>query len=163
MTIEMPVQTDNHVRKSLSTAAARPLATTTKSEPQMQGISSRWLTRMLPWTQVSSGTYRVNRRLTHTVGNGEVEFVVDGSQARVIPLELQELPQLRDFDDEEILRALAQRFEQRDLEPGTVVAEFGKDESGPADSARKTQQDRHGRIRRTDHAGNAGGRRFLRR
>ncbi|MFQ6394144.1 family 2B encapsulin nanocompartment shell protein [Nocardia sp. KC 131] len=125
MTIEMPVQTDNHVRKSLSTAAARPLATTTKSEPQMQGISSRWLTRALPWTQVSSGTYRVNRRLTHTVGNGEVEYIVDGSQARVIPLELQELPQLRDFDDEEILRALAQRFEQRDLEPGTVVAEFG--------------------------------------
>ncbi|MEV0295362.1 family 2B encapsulin nanocompartment shell protein [Nocardia sp. NPDC050710] len=125
MTIEMPLQTENNARKSLSTGAAHQLATTTKSEPQMQGISSRWLTRMLPWTQVNGGVYRVNRRLTHTVGNGEVEFIVDGSQARVIPLELQELPQLRDFDDEEVLSALAQRFEQRDLEPGTVVAEFG--------------------------------------
>ncbi|MBF6127579.1 family 2B encapsulin nanocompartment shell protein [Nocardia brasiliensis] len=125
MTIEMPVHTENNVRKSLSTSAAAKLAHTTKSEPQMQGISSRWLTRMLPWTQVNGGVYRVNRRLTHTLGNGEVEFVVEGSQARVIPLELQELPPLRGFDDEEVLRALSDRFEQRDLEPGTVVAEFG--------------------------------------
>jgi hypothetical protein len=29
----------------------------------MQGISSRWLLRVLPWVQVSGGTYRVNRRL----------------------------------------------------------------------------------------------------
>ncbi|MEU4345477.1 family 2B encapsulin nanocompartment shell protein [Nocardia sp. NPDC023852] len=125
MTIEMPVQTEDNIRKSLSTSTAGLLAHTTKSEPQMQGISSRWLTRALPWTQVNGGVYRVNRRLSHTVGNGEVEFVIDGSTAKVIPLELRELPQLRDFDDEEVLRALAQRFEQRDLEPGTVLAEFG--------------------------------------
>ncbi|WP_067697606.1 family 2B encapsulin nanocompartment shell protein [Nocardia jejuensis] len=125
MTIEMPVSSENHVRKSLSTAAASQLAHTTKSEPQMQGISSRWLTRSLPWTQVKGGVYRVNRRLTHTVGNGEVEYIINGPNARVIPLELQELPQLRGFDDEEALGAIAQRFEQRDLEPGTVVAEFG--------------------------------------
>ncbi|RYZ44458.1 MAG: Crp/Fnr family transcriptional regulator, partial [Myxococcaceae bacterium] len=40
---------------SLGTAAARQLATTTKSEPQMQGISSRWLLKLLPWVQVSGG------------------------------------------------------------------------------------------------------------
>lgn len=126
MTIELPTQAEtNHVRKTLSTTAAGRLAHTTKSEPQMQGISSRWLTRSLPWVQVKGGVYRVNRRLTHTVGNGEVEFVINGSSARVIPLELQELPQLRGFDDEEVLTAVAQRFEQRDLQPGTVVAEFG--------------------------------------
>ncbi|MFE9583011.1 family 2B encapsulin nanocompartment shell protein [Nocardia sp. NPDC006044] len=125
MTIEMPVQTENNHRKSLSTSAAAKLAHTTKSEPQMQGISSRWLTRMLPWTQVKGGVYRVNRRLTHTLGNGEVEFDVDGSQARVIPAELRELPALRDFDDEQALHALAQRFQQHDLAPGSIVAEFG--------------------------------------
>ncbi|WP_216896986.1 family 2B encapsulin nanocompartment shell protein [Nocardia alni] len=125
MTIDTPPQTENHVRKTLSTEAAHQLAHTTKSEPQMQGITSRWLTRALPWTQVHGGVYRVNRRLTHTLGNGEVEYVIDGGQARVIPMELQELPQLRGFEDEEILRALAQRFVQQDLEPGTTVAEFG--------------------------------------
>lgn len=50
-------------RQSLAPQAARQLATTTKSVPQMQGISSRWLLRALPWVHVSGGTYRVNRRL----------------------------------------------------------------------------------------------------
>ncbi|MBV9437693.1 MAG: Crp/Fnr family transcriptional regulator, partial [Acidobacteria bacterium] len=45
---------------SLDIAAARALTTTTKSTPQMQEITSRWLLRMLPWVQVSGGTYRVN-------------------------------------------------------------------------------------------------------
>lgn len=35
-------------QSSLGTAAARNLATTTKSAPQMQEITSRWLLRMLP-------------------------------------------------------------------------------------------------------------------
>ena len=39
---------------SLGTAAARQLATTTKSPPQMQGISSRWLLKLLPWVQTST-------------------------------------------------------------------------------------------------------------
>jgi hypothetical protein len=33
---------------SLTTAAARNLATTTKTVPQAQAISPRWLLRMLP-------------------------------------------------------------------------------------------------------------------
>ncbi|MFI9407978.1 family 2B encapsulin nanocompartment shell protein [Nocardia sp. NPDC052316] len=121
----MSASAETNGRKSLSTTAAHQLATTTKSEPQMQGITSRWLTRMLPWTQVNGGIYRVNRRLTHTFGNGKVEFDVEGSQARVIPMELREMAALRTIDDEEALRALARRFEQREYEPGAVVAEFG--------------------------------------
>jgi hypothetical protein len=35
-------------RRSLSTEAARTLTTTTKSVPQMEAISSRWLLRVLP-------------------------------------------------------------------------------------------------------------------
>lgn len=79
-------------QQSLGTAAARTLATTTKSEPQMQGISSRWLTRMLPWVNVPGGTYRVNRRLSYTRGDGRVTFVQTGAQVRVVPAELSELP-----------------------------------------------------------------------
>ncbi|MGH3997387.1 MAG: Crp/Fnr family transcriptional regulator, partial [Pseudonocardiaceae bacterium] len=41
---------------SLSTAAARTLATTTKSVPQMQEITSRWLLRKMPWVEASGGT-----------------------------------------------------------------------------------------------------------
>jgi CRP-like cAMP-binding protein len=110
---------------SLGTAAARNLATTTKSIPQMQGITSRWLLRMLPWVEASGGTYRVNRRLCHTVGDGRVTFTADGDRFRVIPAELRELPPLRDFADDTVLEALAGRFEQQRFAAGEVIAEFG--------------------------------------
>ncbi|MFD7921036.1 family 2B encapsulin nanocompartment shell protein [Streptomyces sp. NPDC059740] len=108
---------------SLSTAAARNLATTTKTVPQMQGISSRWLLRVLPWVQVSGGTYRVNRRLRHTLGDGRVEFTSTGSEVSVIPAELREVGPLRGLADEETLRALADRFQQQQFAPGDVLVE----------------------------------------
>jgi CRP-like cAMP-binding protein len=113
-------------RLSLSTAAARNLATTTKSVPQMQEISSRWLLRILPWVQVSGGVYRVNRRLVYTVGDGRVTFTTTGAEVRVIPQELCELALLRDFDDVEVLGALADRFEQQEFGPGEVIVERGQ-------------------------------------
>jgi CRP-like cAMP-binding protein len=115
---------------SLGTAAARNLATTTKSVPQMQGISSRWLLRALPWVQAAGGAYRVNRRLSYAVGDGRVTFVSTGADVRVIPRELGELPPLRDFDDDEVLNELADRFEQREYEPGDVIVEAGRDRDG---------------------------------
>jgi hypothetical protein len=114
---------------SLGTAAARNLATTTKSVPQMQGITSRWLLRMLPWVQASGGVYRVNRRLSYAVGDGRVTFTTTGSEVRVIPPELREISLLRDFEDEGTLNALAGRFVQQEYEPGDVIVEAGR----PAD------------------------------
>ncbi|WP_159772847.1 family 2B encapsulin nanocompartment shell protein [Streptomyces sp. HM190] len=112
-------------QQSLGTAAARNLATTTKSAPQMQEISSRWLLRMLPWVNVQGGTYRVNRRLTYAVGDGRITFVKTGDQVAVIPAELGELPALRDYEDVDVLGELAQRCEQREFAAGAVLAEFG--------------------------------------
>ncbi|MFD0851396.1 Crp/Fnr family transcriptional regulator, partial [Actinomadura adrarensis] len=83
---------------SLSTDAARNLATTTKSVPQMQGISTRWLLKLLPWVRAAGGTYRVNRRVAYTVGDGRVTFVDTGNGIRVVPRELGELALLRGFD-----------------------------------------------------------------
>ncbi|MEU7318260.1 family 2B encapsulin nanocompartment shell protein [Streptomyces sp. NPDC007083] len=119
----------DQAQQSLATEAARNLATTTKTPPQMQGITSRWLLRALPWVQVTGGTFRVNRRLTHTLGDGRVEFVSTGAEVRVIPLELTELPLLRGYDDHAVLEALADRCEQRDFRPGEVIVEEGR----PAD------------------------------
>ncbi|KQX81159.1 family 2B encapsulin nanocompartment shell protein [Streptomyces clavifer] len=112
-------------QQSLGTAAARNLATTTKSAPQMQEITSRWLLRMLPWVQVQGGAYRVNRRLSHSVGDGRVTFVQTGDQVTVIPAELGELPALRDFGDEGVLAELARRCEQSEVAPGEVLATSG--------------------------------------
>ncbi|MEF3114972.1 family 2B encapsulin nanocompartment shell protein [Streptomyces chrestomyceticus] len=111
---------------SLSTAAARNLATTTKTEPQMQGISSRWLLRKLPWVNVPGGAYRVNRRLSFTVGDGKVTFEKSGATVRVIPEELAELPLLRGFDDPTALGALADKFVQKEFEPGQIIVQQGR-------------------------------------
>jgi Phage capsid-like protein/Cyclic nucleotide-binding domain len=126
---------------SLGTAAARNLATTTKSAPQMQGISSRWLLRLLPWVQASGGVYRVNRRLSYSVGDGRVSFSSTGSEVRVVPPELCELPLLRGFGDEGTLNALAGRFVQQEFDSGDVIVEVGR----PADQVFLIA---HGRVSR---------------
>ena len=112
-------------RQSLSTDAARNLATTTKTPPQMQGISSRWLLKVLPWVQVNGGTYRVNRRLSFVVGDGKLTFSNIGDRVSVVPEELAELPLLHEFDDAETLAALAGRCEQREYSAGEVIVAAG--------------------------------------
>jgi len=122
-------QSNGQSQLSLGTDAARNLATTTKTPPQMQNITSRWLLKMLPWVQVNGGAYRVNRRLSYTIGDGRVTFTNVGAEVRVVPQELRELPQLREFDDDDTLAALADRFEQQELPTDQVIVEFGN----PAD------------------------------
>ncbi|MEH2025671.1 family 2B encapsulin nanocompartment shell protein [Nostoc sp.] len=111
---------------SLSTDAARNLSTTTKSKPQMQGITSRWLLKMLPWVQTKGGTYRVNRRLTYSVGDGRLSFSNTGAEVQVIPQELGELPLLQGFDDTDLLGALAGRFVQQEFAPGEIIVQSGQ-------------------------------------
>jgi Cyclic nucleotide-binding domain len=112
---------------SLGTLAARQLATTTKSEPQMRGISSRWLIRMLPWVDVKGGTYRVNRRLRLRVGRGRVQFEQNGADdVRVIPETLTELPVLRGYADTGALREIAARYQVRHVRAGQVLFEAGR-------------------------------------
>lgn len=115
---------------SLDTQAARNLATTTKTTPQMQGITSRWLLKLLQWVNVSGGVYRVNRRLSYAVGDGRVTFTNVGAKVSVIPQELCELPFLRGYEDMDVLQSLASKFVQREIKAGEVIVELGK----PADS-----------------------------
>ncbi|MEV8531074.1 family 2B encapsulin nanocompartment shell protein [Streptomyces sp. NPDC051211] len=112
-------------QRSLATSAARNLATTTKSAPQMQEITSRWLLKMLPWVSVQGGTYRVNRRLSYSVGDGRVTFIKTGDRVQVIPAELGELPLLREYEDLDVLGELAQRCRQLDFEAGQELTSFG--------------------------------------
>jgi CRP-like cAMP-binding protein len=117
---------NGQTQQSLSTAAARNLATTTKSVPQMQGISSRWLLKLLPWVNVTAGAFRVNRRLSYAVGDGRVTFTSNGAGVKVIPAELGELPLLRGYDELDVLSALADRFAQEEFTAGDVIVEAGK-------------------------------------
>ncbi len=111
---------------SLGVKAARTLTTTTKTVPQMRAITTRWLLSQLPWVEVSAGSYRVNRRLTYTVGDGKVSFFSTGGRVEVVPAELTELAPLRGFSDEQALSSLARAFEQREYEPGDVLFTMGE-------------------------------------
>ncbi|MBN3943797.1 MAG: family 2B encapsulin nanocompartment shell protein [Nostoc sp.] len=111
---------------SLQTEAARNLATTTKTQPQMQGITSRWLLKLLPWVEAVGGSFRVNRRLTYTVGDERVSFTNTGAQIQVIPQELTELPLLRGFEDVGVLNALASQFVQQEFAAGDVIIRAGQ-------------------------------------
>jgi CRP-like cAMP-binding protein len=126
---------------SLGTGAARQLATTVKSVPHTQGITPRWLLRMLPWVEAPGGSYRVNRRLTYTVGDGLVTFAGSGDRLMAIPAELRELPALREFTDETVLAELAERLSRRDYQPGEVIAALG-------DSADRVCLIAHGKVTR---------------
>ncbi len=128
-------------RQSLSTEAARNLATTTKSAPQMQGISSRWLLKILPWVQTGGGTYRVNRTVSYTVGDGRITFVKTGTELRVIPAMLRELGMLRTFPDDQVVKAIADRFVKEEFRKGDVIVRRGE----PVD---KIFLIAHGRIER---------------
>lgn len=119
------------VLTSLSTRAARQLATTTKTRPQMQAITSRWLLKTLPWVDVRGGTYRVNRRLRLRTGRGRVQFEHNGADdIKVIPQTLTELPVLRGYSDAEVLKELAGRFRVREVRPGQVLCEAGQPAAG---------------------------------
>ncbi|HVV19768.1 MAG TPA: family 2B encapsulin nanocompartment shell protein, partial [Pseudonocardiaceae bacterium] len=120
--------TEERTLTSLATAAARNLATTTKTPPQMQAVTPRWLLRALPWVDVSGGTYRVNRRLTYRIGTGKVSFTVSGDDVRVIAPTLAELPGLRHVDPA-VLEAVAARFTQVAYRAGEVITRHAE----PAD------------------------------
>ncbi|KAA2265826.1 cyclic nucleotide-binding domain-containing protein [Solihabitans fulvus] len=108
----------------------------------MQEISSRWLLRMLPWVQVPGGTYRLNRRLTYAVGTGRVSFSNIGDEVRVVPPTLAELPALKGLADQDLLAAVASRFQQQEFAPGDVLVASGQ----PLDQVLLIA---HGKVRRT--------------
>ncbi len=121
-----PDATAEEEQQSLSKAAARKLASTTKTSPQMQEVTPRWLLRRLPWQEVIAGTYRVNRRRSYPLGDGLVAVTTEAGRARVVPTELCELPLLRGYRNEAALTALADRFEQREIGPGEMIATVGR-------------------------------------
>lgn len=78
-------------RLSLSTAAARNLATATVTVPQWAEITPRWLHKLLPWVDVDGGVYRVNRVAKAAKGKPANEFgeskvaliTVDGGEPKL--------------------------------------------------------------------------------
>jgi hypothetical protein len=114
------------VQQSLGTRAARTLATTTKSVPQMRIITPRYLLRALPWVELEAGAYRVNQMVTYTIGDGLISTYFSEDEPKVVAEDLRELPFLRDVDGE-LLTALADLFVGEVVEAGATLAERDTD------------------------------------
>ncbi|GAB6011282.1 family 2B encapsulin nanocompartment shell protein [Viscerimonas tarda] len=116
----------NDLQRSVTTATARKLATTTKTPPQMGSITPRLLLKLLPWVQVDSGTYRVNRtkvelkkaeRIDVEYFNGVPAF--SAGSFRRIPL--------FSFIDVDIVNRLAKKFEIEEVKLGGNLIKEEKD------------------------------------
>ena len=78
---------------TLGAQAARQLANTTKTPPQWQGTTPRWLVSLLPWTPTEAGTYRVNKVKEGGEGNIGIECSPsDGDELPKAFVDYQEHP-----------------------------------------------------------------------
>ena len=117
------VQTEEK-QDSFTQDAARNLATTTKSVPQMVGITPRYLTRLLPWVEVNSGTYRVNRQKVVLMQREKIRFDFEGGNSHLQASHLKTLSLFRNVD-EEILESLDEKFRGETFEPGETIIKQG--------------------------------------
>jgi CRP-like cAMP-binding protein len=117
--------TDSPSQQSLSTGAARQLATTTKTIPQMIGITPRWFLRLLPWVQVGAGTYRVNRCKVIQRKEGTVNVIVTDDQAKIEAKELRKLAFFHSLDDS-VLEMLAGKFTTERYDASDMIIKSGQ-------------------------------------
>lgn len=113
-------------RTSLGEVAARNLADVTKTKPQMASISPRWLLRMLPWANVESGLYRLNK--VRVVGSAfePVATRIEGEKAAMQPENLRSIPLFRDLDDAQ-LATLTSKFKSQQIPAGTLIFREGEE------------------------------------
>ncbi len=118
---------DNLLQRSVTTAVARNLATTTKTSPKMMSITPRWLLSLLPWVQVDGGTYRVNRTKVELTKAQRIEIDVASGVAKFTPDALRSIPLFSQLPDT-ILTRMSERFRTEDVSLGNKL--IGEGEGG---------------------------------
>ena len=117
---------DSLLQRSVTTAVARNLATTTKTNPKMMSITPRLLLSQLPWVQVNGGTYRVNRTKVELSKAERIEVDVTGGSASFSAESLRSVPLFSQLPDE-ILSGMASRFKTEEVSLGNTLVVEGKD------------------------------------
>jgi len=117
---------DSILQRSVTTAVARNLATTTKTNPKMMSITPRWVLSQLPWVQVSGGTYRVNRTKVELSKAERIEVDIANGSASFPPESLRSVPLFSRLPDDIVTR-LAGRFKTEEVSLGNKLVVEGKD------------------------------------
>lgn len=111
--------------QSVSTGAARNLATTTKTRAQWAALTPRWLLHLLPWVRVDGGTYRVNRVRLLDPDERKIRFTTVEGQPIVPVSELQQLSLFGGLDVD-ALQAVVDAFQVERHATGTVLMTEGE-------------------------------------
>ena len=117
---------DSLLQRSVTTAVAKNLATTTKTSPKMMSITPRWLLSMLPWVNVQGGTYRVNRTKVELSKAERIEVALTSGVATFPPETLRSVP-LFSRVPESVLAQMAGRFKTEEVSLGNKLIVEGED------------------------------------
>ena len=117
---------DSILQRSVTTAVARNLATTTKTNPKMMSITPRWLLSQVPWVQVTGGTYRVNRTKVELARAERIEIDITGDSATFQPEALRSVPLFSRLTDDIVAR-IAGSFRTEEVSLGNDLVVEGKD------------------------------------
>jgi encapsulin shell SprI-like protein/cyclic nucleotide-binding protein len=120
---ELPVGADE--QQSVSTGAARNLATTTKTRAQWAALTPRWVLHLLPWVRVDGGTYRVNRVRLLDPDERTIRFTMVDGQPVVAVDELRQLSLFRDLEAD-ALEAISEALQVESHDAGTVLISEGE-------------------------------------
>lgn len=117
---------DNLLQRSVTTAVARNLTSTTKTSPKMMSITPRYLLRLLPWVQVSGGTYRVNRTKVELSKAERLDIDFRDDVPSFAPDELRSVPLFSRLPNDIITR-MASRFKTEVVSLGNELIVEGED------------------------------------
>ncbi len=105
-----PEVAQNPQLQSVTIEAARNLSITNNTVPQVAGITPRWLLHFLPWVQVSSGTYRVNRTKVVLKQHPKVTVNNNNGFSTIAPEDLRVIPILSSLAENQAL-SIANSFQ----------------------------------------------------
>ena len=119
---------DNLLQRSVTTAVARNLATTTKTRPMMMSVTPRHLLHLLPWVHVDGGTYRVNRTKVELSKAERIEISAGEGGLSFMPGELRSVPLFANLPDT-LLDRMQRRFRTEEVPLGSDLLIEGQDRS----------------------------------
>ncbi len=117
---------DNLLQRSVTTAVARNLASTTKTAPRMMSITPRFLLTMLPWVQVDGGTYRVNRTKVELSKAERIPVDLLDGNCSFAPESLRSVPLFSGLSTA-IISRMANRFRSETVSLGNKLIGEGED------------------------------------
>ncbi|HYP44784.1 MAG TPA: family 2B encapsulin nanocompartment shell protein [Propionibacteriaceae bacterium] len=120
---DLPVGADQ--QQSVSTGAARNLASTTKTRAQWAALTPRWVLHLLPWVRVDGGTYRVNRVRLLDPDQRKIRCTIEDGRPVVAVDELRQLSLFRDLDADAV-QAITEALQLESHDAGTVLITEGE-------------------------------------